>query len=115
MSNDIPDLKLIRHAGAINDQPDDLSYPFKLEVDLRPPSFMEVAFVLIYGGSEEIVVRGMTKESLDRFVDANRLRIHPRLRKLTITGPDGIMEQLPQPSREGGSDGKFGPPLVRKD
>lgn len=93
MPDTIPGLKLIRDAGGAN-LPDDPSFPFKLEANFRPPEFMNVAFVLMRGGSEEIVVRSMTKESLDKFVEMNNLRAHPRLRRLTITGPDGIVEQV---------------------
>lgn len=57
---------------------------------------MQVAFVLFHGGMEEIVVRGMSKKALDEFIRMNNLRTHPRLRRLVITGPDGVMEQLPQ-------------------
>ncbi len=90
----IPGLKLIRHnAGGLN-LPDDPSFPFKLEVNLRPPGFMDVAFVGIYGGSEEVVVRGMTKGALYKFVELNQLRTHPRIRRFTITGPKGIVEKF---------------------
>lgn len=96
MSDIIPGLKLIHHnAGGVR-LPDDPSFPFKLEANFCPPEFMSVAFVLMHGGSEEIVVRGMTRESLEKFVEMNSLRTHPRLRRLTITGPDGIVEQTPK-------------------
>lgn len=91
MTVTFPDIKLIRHAGTIKDQPDDPSFPFKLVADLRPPAFMDTLFVFLYGGSEEIVVRAMTKEALDRFIEVNELRNHPRIRSLTITGPDGVV------------------------
>lgn len=90
----IKGLKLIYHnAGGVN-IPDDSSFPFKLEVYCRPPEFMNVAFVMLYGGSEEITVRAMTKEALNEFVEKNRFRTHPRLRSLTITGPDGVIEEI---------------------
>ena len=97
MSDTIPGLKLIRHNASGVNTPDDPSFPFKLEANFSPPEFMNVAFVLMHGGSEEIVVRSMTKESLDKFVEMNNLRTHPRLRRLMITGPDGVVEQLPIP------------------
>jgi hypothetical protein len=85
---DIPEIKLIKHnAGGVSEA-DDPSFPFKLEASFSPPSFMAVTFVMMHGGSEDIVVRGMTQEALERFVDANSLRSHPRLRSLTITGPE---------------------------
>ena len=98
--SEIPGLKMIRHnAGAVN-LPDDPTLPFKLEANFRPPEFMVVAFVGLYGGSEEIVVRAMTKEALDKFVEVNNLRTHPRLRQLTITGPDGLVEKFPNSKKE---------------
>lgn len=85
--------KLIRLTGAVS-IPDDASYPYKLEVNLSPPELMQVAFIMLHGGSEEIVVRAMTKDALDQFVELNGLRHHPRLRRLTITGPDGLREEV---------------------
>lgn len=95
MSDIIPGLKLIRHNASNVDLPDDPSFPFKLEASLQPPEFMVMAFIGLYGGSEEIVVRGMSKEDLDKFVKAHNLRTHPRLRHLTITGPDGNGSSVP--------------------
>ena len=90
----IPGLKLIHHnAGGVN-VPDDPSFPFKLEGNFSPPEFMSVVFVLMHGGSEEMVVRGMTKEALYKLIEQNDLRIHPRLRCLTITGPEGVIEEI---------------------
>lgn len=97
-ADSIPGIKLIRFNTAKIDLPDDLTYPFKLEAIFRPPDFMTVAFVGIYGGSEEIVVRGLTKEALDKFLEVNELRRHPRLNRLTITGPKEIVEQFPKGS-----------------
>jgi hypothetical protein len=88
MAREIKGIKLIKHNVGGVDIPDDTSYPFKLEASFRPPEFMIVAFVGLYGGSEDIIVRGMTREALEEFVDLNNLRKHPRLRKLEITGPD---------------------------
>ncbi len=87
MSDVIPGIKLILHnAGGVYN-PDDPSYPYKLEASFSPPELMEVAFVAIHGGGEKIVVRGMTREALEQFVESNRLQNHPRLQSLTITGP----------------------------
>jgi len=94
MSDVIAGLKLIRHnAGRVNN-PDDESYPFKLEATFRPPEFMEFAFIGLYGGREEIVVRGMTKQALDEFAERNGLKTHSRLRTLTVTGPEGVLEEI---------------------
>jgi hypothetical protein len=90
----IPGLKLIHHNASGVNVPDDPSFPFKLEGNFSPPEFMNVAFVLMHGGSEEIVVRAMTKAALDKLIEANHFRTHPRLRRMTITGPDGIAEEI---------------------
>jgi hypothetical protein len=55
---------------------------------------MQVAFVMLCGGSEEMVVRSKTREAIDRFVAQNDLTRHPRLRWLTIEGPDGAREEI---------------------
>jgi hypothetical protein len=81
---EIEGVKLIRQTGVVN-EPDDPSYPYRLDVNLRPPEFMEFAFVMLHGGSEVICVRGMTREALEQFVELNQLRTHPRLRSLEIT------------------------------
>lgn len=88
----IEGLKLISQTGG-ESNPDDPSFPFKLEANFRPPEFMNVAFAMLFGGSEEIIVRGMTKEALDVFVVLNGIRTHPRLRWFEITGPDGVVER----------------------
>lgn len=91
----IPGLKLICHNASRFSVPDDPSFPYKLEVELRPPEFMTMAFIGMFGGSENIVVRSMTKEALDEFIQENNLRCHSRLRKLVTTGPEGIIKQIP--------------------
>lgn len=91
------DLKLIRLNSARIDEPDDPSYPYKLEVNFRPPELMQVAFVMLYGGSEEMIVCGMSRDAIDRFVEANDLRRHPRLRRMTITGPNDLREETGAP------------------
>ena len=91
----IEGIKLVRLTGAVN-EPDDPSYPYKLDVNLRPPELMQVTFIMLYGGSEEIVVRGKTRDAINRFIELNDLRRHPRLRRMTITGPDGLREESGQ-------------------
>ena len=87
-------IKLIRLLSAGVREPDDPSYPYKLEVNFSPPELMNVAFVMLYGGSDELIVRAMTREALDEFVAVHDLHLHPRLRRATITGPDGRTEEL---------------------
>lgn len=90
----IEGLKLIHLTGCGISQADDPSYPYKLEVNFSPPELMQVTFVMLHGGSEELVVRGMTREAIDRFVAKNDLRRHPRLRWAIITGPEGAREEF---------------------
>jgi len=85
-------IKIIRHRPSGIDVPDDVTLPFRLEVNLQPPEFMQVAFVCLYGGSEEIVAKGASREDLDRFVNDLKLRDHPRLRWMRVTAPDGTVE-----------------------
>ena len=92
-SEQIEGLKIIRLNSARINEPDDPSYPYKLEINLRPPELMQVAFVMLHGGSELMVVRGKTRKEIDRFIELNDLRRHPRLRRMTITGPDGLREE----------------------
>lgn len=90
-------LKLVRLNTARIDEPDDpadATYPYRLEVNLRPPELMEVAFIMMHGGSEVIVVRGKTRSVIDEFVDLNDLKAHPRLRRMSITGPGGLREEI---------------------
>lgn len=90
----VESLKLIRHNAAGISAPDDPSYPYKLDVNLSPPELMQVTFVMLYGGSEELVIRSMSREGLDEFIEANDLRRHPRLRRMTITGPNDLREVI---------------------
>lgn len=90
----IDGLKLIRLNSIGVEEPDDPSYPYKLEVNLSPPELMQVAYVMLHGGSEKLVVRAMTREAIDQFVEQNALRRHPRLRRMTLSGPDGANEEI---------------------
>lgn len=85
MSKKIIDgLKLIKHnMGHINN-PDDPSFgPWRLDISLSPPEFMQVAAMLIYG-NEDVVVRGKTQEDLMELIEANHFTTHPRLIHLII-------------------------------
>jgi hypothetical protein len=88
----IPGLKLIFVTGNSGRVTEDEAlvkeHPFRLDASFRPPEFMQVAFIMIYGGTEEIVVRGQSLEALERFVEANGYKTHPRLIRLTITEPE---------------------------
>lgn len=95
MTNEvIPGLKVIHHSASGVDATDDPSFPFKLEGNFGPPNFLEVSFILMRGGSETFVIRAMNREALDKFIELNEYRTHPRLRRLIITGPDGVLEEI---------------------
>ncbi len=87
-------LKLVRLNTARINESDDPSYPYKLDVNLSPPELMQVTFVMLYGGSEKLVVRSMSREAIEKFIEANDLRHHPRLRRMTITGPANLQEVI---------------------
>lgn len=96
-SEQIDGIKLVYLTGTQVDEVDDPSdpdYPYRLEVNLRPPELMEVTFILLHGGSEEIVVRGKTRAAIDQFIELNAFRRHPRLRRMTITGPGSLREEI---------------------
>lgn len=82
------DIKLIRlNSGQVN-EPDDPSYPFRLDAIFRPPEFMRFAFVGLFGGTEELIVRGKTREVLEELVEKEGYGRHPRLIRLEITQPE---------------------------
>lgn len=81
-------VRLVRHLNTRYDE--DPALPFKVDIVLRPPEFMVVAFIGIYGGSEDIIAQAVDLASLCAFVVRNELATHPRFRRLTATGPDGF-------------------------
>jgi hypothetical protein len=88
------DVKLIFVTGQLN-QPDDPDFgPFKLEVILRPPEFMNVMFIMLHGGSEIVVARGKTKEALEAFMEKEKLKTHPRFVRYEITEPKEVNKQV---------------------
>jgi hypothetical protein len=90
----IENIKLIKLTSAYVNNADDPSYPYKLEANLRPPELMNVTFVMMFGGSDQLVVRGKTKAAIEEFIAFNDLTSNPRLRSLTITGPDDFREEI---------------------
>lgn len=92
-------VKLIKFNSRGVNNPDDPSFPFKLEVTFSPPEFMNVAFLFLVGAMEEIVIRATTLEDMNEFLQKNELRTHPRLIKGEITGPS-YKEEFTLKSRE---------------
>ena len=97
IDSEIVGLRLVYLTGAKLDgseDRDDRGYPYRLEVNLRPPELMEVAFIMLHGGSEEIIARATTRAAIDQFVDMNTFPKHPRFRWMVITGPEGMREEV---------------------
>jgi hypothetical protein len=87
------DVKLIKHTAEC-DHPDDPSFPFKLHLVMRPPEFMIVTFVILYGGTEEVIARGRSLEALSEWADENGLKEHSRFLRYTITNEnDAVVEE----------------------
>lgn len=92
--SEIPGLKVIRANTYGIDRLDDPTFPFKLVANFRPPDFMIVAFIGLYGGSEEFVIRALTRAAIEECIRQNEWIGHPRLQRLTLTLPDGTEEEL---------------------
>lgn len=91
----MPGITVIKYPGANINRPDDPSIPFKLEINLSPPDFMRVAWVMLHGGSEEMIVRATTREVLEAFVETNaEIKTHPRLRYMRLYGPEGLIQEI---------------------
>jgi len=73
---------------------DPVTYPWKLYANFRPPEFMQVTWVMLHGGSEEIVLRAKTRAAIEQEIRRNEWRGHTRLRRLVLTHPDGTEEKL---------------------
>jgi hypothetical protein len=86
----IPGLRVIYQTGQRNPRLDESPdmFPFRIEMNFSPPQFMEVAFIMLHGGSEEIIIRATSLEAIHKLIDTNDIRTHPRLRYLKITEGD---------------------------
>lgn len=87
----IPGLHLVELTGQSPRQAPDPTKPWRLVVELTPPQFMQIAFTMLHGGTERVDVQGDTRESLEELMRRNDFRTHPRLRRLTLTGPEGVV------------------------
>jgi len=88
MSKVIDGIKLITHNMAGIHNPDDPSYPWRLDVRLRHAEFLEVAAVMKDPKGEIVCVRGKSRESLEEFAALNDLYNHPRLINIKIWRPE---------------------------
>lgn len=91
---DRPKVKFIKYNAGNIDNEDDPSYPFKLAASLNPPTMMPALFEAMGLDTEDLIVRGMTKQDLDEIIQILHLYTLPRLRHFTITGPDGFVEKF---------------------
>lgn len=89
-----PEIQIVRHLPSRIDVQGDVSLPYLVHVSLSAPSFMAVAWAFLYGGTEEVTARCASRAAVDRFLDSNELRDHPRLLRITITAPDGTVERI---------------------
>lgn len=88
-------VKMISNTANRVDEPDDLSYPYRLDLKLNAPASPSLMYMYLTGGVQVIVVRGMSAEDLDHWLEANRiLASWSRLRAYTITGPDGVVVSM---------------------
>jgi hypothetical protein len=83
-------VRFVYATGARDRFDEDPALPFRVYVNLRPPEFMQVTFVMIHGGSEEVIVKAETLDSAENFLIRNELATHPRIRRIEITGPEGL-------------------------
>lgn len=102
MSDEIEGIKLITHNSRGVNEPEDSSYPWRMEANFRPPELMKVAFIGLYGATEKIVVQGKTREALEEFIALNNFTTHPRLISLTLTGPGDEVINLHERVRASG-------------
>ena len=91
----LPGIKIIRlNTSGIND-PDEPDFPWKLEASFTPSEFLLMATMTIYDGSEEMVVKGRSREDLIEFLKLeNHLITHSRLRSMVIIDPEGAQEDV---------------------
>lgn len=53
-----------------------------------------MTFIMLYGGTEYVLVRCASRAACDLFLDTDDRRHDERIRMIRITGPDGTVEEL---------------------
>lgn len=97
MPKEIPGLKVIyANTYRIDERAseDPVAFPWKLVANFRHSEFMVVTAVMLFGGSEEFIIRAKTREAIEECITTNEWRGHPRLRRLMLTSPDGKEEDV---------------------
>jgi len=89
-------IHVVRHnTGNINNPPRD-DFPFRLTVSLKlDGTIYDYGVMLEYGATEEVDIQGKTLEALEPVIQHFNFRGHARLISMTVTGPGGVVEQLP--------------------
>lgn len=92
----IPGLRPIYQTGQRGPKADESPemFPYRVEMNFSPPEFMNVAYVMMHGGSEEIIVRSTSLEAIHELITVNDVRTHPRLRYFKITKGDHRKPEL---------------------
>ncbi len=72
----------------------DPAFPFGAYADLRSPNDVSVMQLLANGGGEHIYIESRSRKALDAAINRLGLRTHPRLRSLTLSGPEGVIERI---------------------
>ncbi len=86
--------KVIAHNVSGLLEADDPSFPYKAEALLAHPDFHRVAFIIMFGSCEELIVRAKSLRALNRRLRKLGIRTNSRLEELVITGPQGEIEHL---------------------
>ncbi len=60
----------------------------RLELVMRVPEFLNVAFVCMFGGTEDVVARADNEQELTDWMRHHGLIDHPRIIRYKITGAD---------------------------
>ena len=87
-------LKVIEHNISRTKNPDDTSYPYRVEISRAHPEFRRLAMIIQHGSDEYLVMRATSLRAVYRYIDDNRLRTDPLLNICIITGPTGEIERF---------------------
>jgi hypothetical protein len=99
MSNEVlfPGITVIHHTGARQDREEtrakmrEHAEEIQLTLNLRPPEFMAMAFIMMCGGSEELILASKDPRELVAAILHHQWDNHPRLRWMKMVEPDGTV------------------------
>jgi len=79
------DILVLEQTGVVSrDEDNPVTHPYLLTAHLRPPEFMCMAFIGLFGGTETVRVACRTEADVDEVKKRLGLDNHPRLRELTV-------------------------------